>query len=85
MTGHTIYPKTEIEIAAVVKKLEGVSAMANAFFESFDHRKPREVSRLEALVDSVSTPSQEDDGEYEPRKGEDEADYWTIERMFEDL
>ena len=65
---------------------EDLIATANQFYSASEHEFPDNVKTLESLVDSVPCPPEDNEPEEEYYKErESDSEYWTIERMFEDL
>jgi len=67
---------------------EEVLELATEFFRSFAHPLPDDLTALEELREAIDRPAERDD-DSEPydreASGRLEREYWTVERIFEDL
>jgi hypothetical protein len=68
---------------------EEVVDLSREFLPAFNYPLPAEFARLKDLMETVERPPDRDSRDYDSddrmRSSNIEAEYWTIDRMFEDL
>jgi len=67
---------------------EEVLDLSAEFFDAFSYSTPSDLDELKDLVDRVPRPDDDTDSEHDypdERFAVRDRDYWSIERMFEDL
>jgi hypothetical protein len=63
--------------------------LGEGFFAAFNYPRPAEIASLRSFIRDIERPPDADNRDYESddqgRSGHADPEYWTIERIFEDL
>ncbi len=68
---------------------EDTVGLVEEFFTAFNYPLPTEVARVKSLMEDIDRPPDPDSRDYEPSErsasGRPDPDFWSIDRLFEDL
>ncbi len=75
---------TEYDYDSWYSDVDGLVTLIDGFYKWVPFEVPDGLETLKELMETVVSP-REPDFEYNDFNGETGGEYWTIERMFEDL